>query len=218
MFISSCTLIQDMFIAGTDTTSATLEWVMTELALHPRVLKKAQEEMRQIAGNKGKVEENDIHQFRYIRSVIKETLRLHPPLPLLVPRESMEDCVVNGFDIPAKTRVFVNIYAIGRDPEIWQQPLEFNPERFEGTETDVKGQDFELLPFGGGRRGCPGNSFAMATVETALARLLYHFDWKLQDGVDAGDVDMSEVFGLTTKKRTPLILVATRNQEFGFKA
>lgn len=209
---------QDMFVAGTDTTSATLEWVMTELARHPQVMKKAQEEVRGIVGRKGVVEESDIDRFNYMMAVIKETLRLHPPVPLLVPRESIKACVIDGYEIPDKTRVLVNTYAIGRDTRTWQNPLEFNPERFDDMDIDFKGQqDFKLLPFGGGRRGCPGYSFGLATIETALSKLLYHFDWELPPGVGADDVDMSEIFGLATRKRQPLILIARNGQGYEFK-
>nr|XP_010930035.1 tryptamine 5-hydroxylase [Elaeis guineensis] len=211
-------LVLDMFVAGTDTTSATLEWVMTELARHPQVMEKAQEEVRGIVGSKGIVEEDDIDQFNYMRAVIKETLRLHPPAPLLVPRESIKACVIDGYEIPAKTRVLVNAYAIGRDTQTWQNPLDFNPERFDDIDIDFKGQqDFKLLPFGGGRRGCPGYSFGLATVETTLSKLLYHFDWELPPGVGADDVDMSEIFGLATRKRQPLILIARNCQGYEFK-
>ncbi|EHA8586300.1 tryptamine 5-hydroxylase [Cocos nucifera] len=213
-------LVLDMFVAGTDTTSATLEWVMTELARHPQVMKKAQEEVRGIVGSKGVVEESDIDQFNYMRAVIKETLRLHPPVPLLVPRESIKACVIDGYEIPAKTRVLVNTFAIGRDTQTWQNPLEFKPERFDGIGIDIdfKGQqDFKLLPFGGGRRGCPGYSFGLATIEATLSKLLYHFDWELPPGVGADDVDMSEIFGLATRRRKPLILIARNSQGFEFQ-
>lgn len=201
-----------MFVAGTDTTSATLEWAMTELARHPNVMNKAQAEVRAIVGSEGRVEESDLQHLKYMKAVIKETLRFHPPVPLLVPRESIENCTVDGFEIPAKTRVLINTYAIGRDPKSWESPLEYRPERFIGSDIDVKGQDFELLPFGGGRRGCPGYSFGLATIELALARLLYHFDWALGPGVKAEDVDLSEIFGLATRKKVPLVLVPTINE------
>lgn len=206
-----------MFVAGTDTTSATLEWAMTELARHPRAMEKAQEEVRRIARAKGKVEEDDLVQLPYMRAVIKETLRLHPPVPLLVPRESIEKCVLDIYEIPAKTRVLINTYAIGRDPETWDKPLEYNPERFVGSDIDIKGQDFELLPFGGGRRGCPGYTFGLATIELSLARLLFHFDWALPHGIRADDVDLGEIFGLATRKRAPLVLVPTINKDYQSK-
>lgn len=200
-------LVLDMFVAGTDTSSATLEWTMTELARHPSVIKKAQDEVRQIAGPKGDVDENHLQHLHYLKSVIKETMRLHPPVPLLVPRESMEKCTLNGYDIPEKTRVLINTYAIGRDPQSWENPLEYNPERFMEKDIDFRCQDYRFLPFGGGRRGCPGFSFGLATVEIALARLLYNFDWELPHGVGADDVDLSEIFGLATRKKSALMLV-----------
>ncbi|XP_002515012.2 tryptamine 5-hydroxylase [Ricinus communis] len=210
-------LVLDMFVAGTDTSSATLEWVFTELARHPRVMKKAQEEVRMIASGNGKVDESDLQHLHYMKAVIKETMRLHPPVPLLVPRESMEKCALDGYEIPAKTRVLINTYAIGRDPKSWENPLDYDPERFMEDDIDFKDQDFRFLPFGGGRRGCPGYSFGLATIEITLARLLYHFDWALPHGVEADDVDLSEVFGLATRKKTALVLVPTANKDFQFR-
>ena len=201
-----------MFVAGTDTTAATLEWTMTELARHPEVMKKAQGEVRSIAGKTRKVEESHLQHLHYLKAVIKETMRLHPSVPLLVPRESMDECILDGYKIPAKTRVLINTYAIGRDPNSWENPLEYDPKRFEDANIDVKDQDFRFLPFGGGRRGCPGYTFGLASVEIALARLLFHFDWALPQGVGTDDVDLSEIFGLATRKRTPLVLVPTVNK------
>lgn len=210
-------LVLDMFMAGTDTTAATMEWTMTELARHPRVMKKAQEEVRRVASGSGEVNESHIQQLRYMKAVIKETMRLHPTVPLLVPRESMEKCVLEGYEIPAKTRILINSYAIGRDPKSWENPLEYIPERFDENNIDFKDQDFRLLPFGGGRRGCPGYSFGLATVETALARLLYHFDWALPPGVGVDDVDLHEIFGLATRKKSPLLLLPIANKDREFK-
>uniref|UniRef100_A0A224X464 Tryptamine 5-hydrolase n=1 Tax=Hypericum kalmianum TaxID=473045 RepID=A0A224X464_9ROSI len=209
-------LVLDMFVAGTDTSSATLEWTMTELARHPEVMSKAQKEVRNLVAGRRKVDEDDLRHLPYMRSVIKESMRLHPPVPLLVPRESMEKCVLEGYEIPPKTRVLVNAYAIGRDPNSWDRPLEFDPERFMASEVEFKDQDFRFLPFGGGRRGCPGYTFGLATIEIALARLLYHFDWELPDGVDGGGMDLGEIFGLATRKKSPLVLVPTARTEFGF--
>lgn len=205
-----------MFVAGTDTTSAVLEWTMTELVRHPRVMKKAQEEVRKIVGSSGKVDESHLQHLHYMKAVVKETMRLHPPVPLLVPRESMEDCVLDGYEIPAKTRVLINSYAIGRDPKSWDDPLNYDPERFENHNMDFKDQDYKFLPFGGGRRGCPGYAFGLATMELALALLLYHFDWELPQGVGADDVNLDEIFGLATRKKTPLILVPTANKDYKF--
>ncbi|XP_068667308.1 tryptamine 5-hydroxylase-like [Aristolochia californica] len=210
-------LVLDMFVAGTDTTSATLEWTMTELARHPNIMTQAQEEVRRVAGTKGHVGEDDLQYLPYMKAVIKETLRLHPPVPLLVPRESIEECTIDGYKIPVGSRVFINTYAMGRDPQVWDDPLSYRPERFFGSSIDIKGQDFELLPFGGGRRGCPGYNFGLATVEIALASLLYHFDWELPEGVGAGDVDLSEIFGLATRKKVPLVLVPKKKTGYEFK-
>nr|GMD11215.1 cytochrome P450 71A1-like [Ipomoea batatas] len=200
-------LVLDMFVAGTDTTSSTLEWTMTALARNPRVMTRAQDEVRKVIGGKGKVEESDLQHLPYMKAVIKESMRLYPPVPLLVPRESMEKCILDGYEIPAKTRVLINTYAIGRDPESWENPLEYYPERFLEQDIDFKGQDFKFLPFGGGRRGCPGYSLGLATIELSLARLLYHFNWRLPAGLGADDVDMTEIFGLATRKKSALKLV-----------
>lgn len=206
-----------MFVAGTDTTSATLEWIMTELARYPRVMKQAQEEVRRVASGTQRVDGSHIQHLHYLKTVIKETMRLHPPVPLLVPRESTEKCTLEGYEIPAKTRVFINSYAIGRDPKSWKNPLEYIPERFEGNSKEFMDQDFKFLPFGGGRRGCPGYIFGLATVEMTVARLLYHFDWTLPQGVGANDVDLQEIFGLATRKKCALVLVPTANKDYELK-
>ncbi|CAM0948954.1 unnamed protein product [Alopecurus aequalis] len=212
-------LVLDMFVAGTDTTFATLEWVMTELVRHPRILKKAQDEVRRVVGSKGRVEESDLAELHYMRAIIKETFRLHPAVPLLVPRESVAACTLGGYHIPAKTRIFINTFAMGRDPEIWENPLEYSPERFEGSggEIDLKDPDYKLLPFGGGRRGCPGYTFALATVQVSLASLLYHFEWALPAGVCAEDVSLEESFGLATRKKEPLFVAVRKNNVYEFK-
>ncbi|VFQ69791.1 unnamed protein product [Cuscuta campestris] len=200
-------LVLDMFVAGTDTTSSTLEWTMTSLARNERVMKRAQDEVRKTIGNKGRVEESDLQCLDYLKAVIKETMRLHPPVPLLVPRESMEKCTIDGYEIPAGARVLINTYAMGKDPDSWGDPLAYYPERFLEQDIDFKGQDFRFLPFGGGRRGCPGYALGLATIQLTLARLLYHFDWTLPPGVGPDDVDLTEIFGLATRKKVPLKLV-----------
>ncbi|KAL6629569.1 hypothetical protein ACP70R_029334 [Stipagrostis hirtigluma subsp. patula] len=213
-------LVRDMFVGGTDATFTTPERVMAELVRHPRVLKKAQDEVRRVVGGKGLVEESDLGELRYMRAVIKETFRLHPPVPLLVQRESVAPCTLGGYYIPAKTRVLINTFAMGRDPEIWENPLQFSPERFESGGGDVELNDpaeYKLLPFGGGRRGCPGYMFALATVQLSLASLLYHFEWALPDGVNADDVNLDESFGLTTRKKEPLLVVVRKSQGYEFK-
>ncbi|XP_061349592.1 cytochrome P450 71A1-like [Gastrolobium bilobum] len=200
-------ILMDMYVGGSDTTSTNLEWAFAELVKNPNTMKKVQQEVRRVVGKKSKVDENDVNQMNYLKCVIKETLRLHPPVPLLVPRETISSVKLKGYDIPPKTRVFMNAWAIQRDPELWDNPEEFLPERFEGNQVDVKGQDFQLIPFGIGRRQCPGISFGLASTEYILANLLYWFDWKLpKTGVLMQDLDMSEMNGLTVTKKIPLHL------------
>ncbi|XP_026400228.1 cytochrome P450 71A9-like [Papaver somniferum] len=201
-------ILMDTFVAGTDTSAATLVWTMTELIRNPTVMQRAQEEVRSLTGLKDMVDESDLHKLSYTKLVIKEAFRLHPPAPLLVPRETREKCTINGYDIPIKTSVLINAKAISTDPEYWRNPYEFYPERFLNSNIDYKGQDFELLPFGGGRRGCPGISFSVVLVELVLANLLLCFDWNLPSEMKIEDVDMSEAFGLTTHKKVPLCLLA----------
>ncbi|CAL1352800.1 unnamed protein product [Linum trigynum] len=165
-----------MFIAGSETSSTAVEWTMSELVRDERVMKKAQAEVRAVFGKRGKIEETGIDELNCLKMVIKESLRLHPPLPLLIPRESLEQCKMEGFHIPAKTKVIVNAWAIGRDPKYRSEPERFYPERFmDGSSVDYKGNDFEFIQFGVGRRICPGISFGVTNVEIALANLLLHF-------------------------------------------
>ncbi|KAI0495161.1 hypothetical protein KFK09_025310 [Dendrobium nobile] len=202
-------LLMDMFLGGTDTSSVTLEWGMTELIKNPAAMKKAQEEVRRVAGNKGKVEESDMEQLQYLKMVVKETLRLHPPTTLLAPRESMKDTKIHGYDIPAKTLVIINAWAIGRDSKYWEEADVFRPERFEDKNVTFKGNHFEFIPFGSGRRICPGMALGLASIELAFANILYSFEWELPSGMAEKDVDMEERFGLSTHKKKPLRLVAT---------
>ncbi|KAH7867485.1 hypothetical protein Vadar_034114 [Vaccinium darrowii] len=197
----------DMFVAGVDTTSATMEWAMAELMNSPIRMKKVQEEVRRVVGKKSKVDEHDIAQMKYLKCVVKETLRLHPPGPFLIPRESTQSAKLGCYDIPPKTRVFINVWAIQRDPKYWDSPEEFLPERFADNPVDFRGQDFQFIPFGAGRRGCPGISFGVMELEHVLANILYWFDWKLPVGEELEDLDMSEAFGLVVQKKIELQLV-----------
>ena len=197
-----------MFAAGTDTTFIALDWGMTELITHPKAMKRAQSEIRRVVGDRRNVTESDVLEMPYLKAVVKEVLRLHPPAPVLVPRETMEDVRIEGYDIPAKTRVFVNVWGIGRDPESWKDPESFEPERFLGSGVDYGGLDFEFLPFGGGRRICPGITMGIVTIELALAQILHSFDWELPNGIEAKDLDMTEVFGITMHRKARLEAVA----------
>ena len=201
--------LQNIFVAGTDTSAATMVWTMTYLMMHPRVMKKVQEEIRSlVGGNKSFVDEDDVQQLHYLKAVVKEAMRLQPPVPLLVPRETTEKCMVDGYEIPAKTLVYVNAWAIGRDPEAWENPEEFNPERFVDRSIDFKGQNFEFIPFGAGRRICPGMHLGIATVDLALANLLYKFDWEMPPGMKKQDLNFDSLSGTTVHKKNFLVLLA----------
>ncbi|KAL1102449.1 hypothetical protein V6Z11_D05G365300 [Gossypium hirsutum] len=197
----------DVFSAGSETSATAVEWAMSDMIKNPRVMTKAQAEARQVFEGKGNVDETGVHQLKYLKCVIKETLRLHPVVPLLIPRESSKNCVVNGFEIPAKTRVIVNAWAIGRDPNHWVEPEKFEPERFVNSSVDFIGTNFEFIPFGAGRRICPGILFALPNVELPLAQLLFHFDWKLPGGMKQEDMNMTEKFGVSMKRENDLVLV-----------
>ncbi|ESW27490.1 hypothetical protein PHAVU_003G206400 [Phaseolus vulgaris] len=203
-------VLVDIFVAGTDTSAATMIWIMSELIRNPKAMKRAQEEVREIMKGKEMVKEIDLSKLVYLKSAVKEAMRLHPPAPLLVPRETTESCMIKGFEIPAKTRVLVNAKSIAMDPTCWENPNEFLPERFLDSSIDYnKGQHFEMLPFGVGRRGCPGVNFAMPLVELALANLLFRFDWKLPHGIEIEDLNMDEAIGITIHKKEHLWLNAT---------
>ncbi|KAL9431604.1 hypothetical protein AB3S75_026739 [Citrus x aurantiifolia] len=135
-------------------------------------------------------------------------MRLQPPAPLLVPRETTEKCIIDGYEIPAKTLVYVNAWAIGRDPEAWENPEEFNPERFIDRSVDFIGQNFEFIPFGAGRRICPGMHLGIASVDLALANLLYKFDWEMPPGMKKQDLDFDSLSGITVHKKNFLVLLA----------
>jgi len=199
--------LQDLFTAGGETSSGAVLWGMSEMIKNPKVMEEAQAEVRRVFDKKGYVDETELHQLIYLKSMIKETMRLHPIIPLLVPRESRERCQINGYEIPAKTRVAVNAWAIGRDPKYWVEAESFKPERFVNSTIDFKGTDFELIPFGGGRRMCPGIAFALPNIELPLASLLYHFDWKLPNGMKSEELDMTEKFGITAGRKHDLCLI-----------
>ncbi|CAH1428756.1 unnamed protein product [Lactuca virosa] len=175
-------VILDIFSGGSETSSTAVEWAMSEMLKHPRILEKAQTEIREVVTRRGRVDGTCIQELVFLKLVIKETLRLHPPAPLLLPRESRERCEINGYEIPAKTKVIVNAWAIGRDPIWWKDPE---------------------------RRVCPGMSFGLANVELPLIKLLYHFDWKLPDGMTSEDLDMNETSGVTVRRKANLNLIPT---------
>ncbi|XP_073014696.1 cytochrome P450 71A6-like [Primulina eburnea] len=202
-------IILDMFAAGTDTTSTAIEWAVIELLRHPGSMKKLQDEVRAIGSTKGEITESDLGKMQFLKLVMKESLRLHAPIPLLVPRESTKDTKIMGYDIASGTQVIINSWAIGRDPSLWEHPEEFRPERFLDTNADYKGLDFELIPFGAGRRGCPGVTFATAVYELTLAKLVHNFDIALPNGENGENLDMSEVNGIAVHRKFPLMITAS---------
>ncbi|KAL8510468.1 hypothetical protein ACS0TY_017326 [Phlomoides rotata] len=201
-------VILDMFTAGTETSATTTDWTMALLMKNPGVMAKLQSEIRESLKGKKSVEEKDVQQLKYLKLVVKESLRLHPPFPLL-PRKCREECTVGGYTIPNKAKVMVNVGSLCRDPLYWNEPDAFQPERFDNSSIDFLGNDYEYLPFGSGKRNCPGLNFGIANVEFPLAQLLFHFDWKLPQGMAPADVDLTEQEGQPIARKNPLILIPT---------
>ncbi|XP_051140288.1 geraniol 8-hydroxylase-like [Andrographis paniculata] len=199
----------DLFVAGTDTTSNTVEWAMAEALRDPATMRRAKAELEEVIGKGKMIGEADVSRLPYLRCMVKETLRLHPPVPFLIPRRVEHDVAVAGYTVPKNSQVFVNAWAIGRDPDAWESPLEFKPERFLQSEIDMRGRDFELIPFGAGRRICPGLPLAVRMVPVMLGSLLNSFDWKLAGGIEPKELDMEEKFGITIQKAQPLRAVPT---------
>lgn len=194
-----------MVVGGTDTTSNTLEFAIAEMMNKPEVMKKAQQELDMVVGKDSIVEESHIYKLPYLSAVIKEVMRLHPILPLLVPHCPSETCVVGGYTIPKGVRIFVNVWAIHRDPFVWENPLEFDPERFLSGTWDYSGNNFNYFPFGSGRRMCAGIAMAERMGLFFLATLIHSFEWKL---IGDEKVDLAEKFGIVLKKKIPLVAVA----------
>ncbi|KAH9605297.1 hypothetical protein KSS87_009179 [Heliosperma pusillum] len=207
-------LLLDLFSAGTDTSSSTTEWAIAELIRHPKILAQVQQELDTIVGRDRLVTEADIPNLTYFQAVIKEVFRLHPSTPLSLPRMAAESCEINGYHIPKNTTLLVNVWAIARDPEVWVNPFEFRPERFlpggEKPTVDVKGNDFELIPFGAGRRICAGMSLGLRMVQLLTATLAHAYEWKLADGLMVEKLNMEEAYGLTLQRKEPLMVHPVR--------
>ncbi|XP_057978051.1 probable (S)-N-methylcoclaurine 3'-hydroxylase isozyme 2 [Malania oleifera] len=199
-------LALELLTAGTDTSSGTIEWVMAELIKNPVSMKKVQEELAKEIG-KDMVKEYNLSQLSYLQACVKEALRLHPPGPFLLPHRALDSCKVMNYTIPKNAQVIVNVWAIGRDLLNWEDPLVFKPERFLNSSLDFKGSNFEYLPFGAGRRICPGLPMAAKQIPLVLASLIHLFDWSLPNGNDPSNLDMGEKFGITLQKREPLLLI-----------
>uniref|UniRef100_A0A0D3GPR7 Uncharacterized protein n=1 Tax=Oryza barthii TaxID=65489 RepID=A0A0D3GPR7_9ORYZ len=196
-------ILMNTFAGGIDTTAITAIWIMSELMRNPRVMQKAQAEVRNTVKNKPLVDEEDI-----------QNLKLHPPGTLLVPRQTMQPCLIGGYNVPSGTGVFINIWAMGRDPMIWDNPEEFYPERFEDRNIDFRGSNFELVPFGSGRRICPDVAMAVASLELVVANLLYCFDWKLPKGMKEEDIDMEEIGQLSFRRKVELFIVPVKHEQY----
>ncbi|CAN6167038.1 unnamed protein product [Urochloa humidicola] len=197
-------ITKDLIVGAVDSQSNTMEWAISELLKNPECLTRATKELDNLIGGDRLVTEKDLPHLSYIEAIIKETARMHPAAPMLVPHLSREDASIDGYDIPAGTIVLVNVWSIGRDPMSWDAPEKFQPERFVGSKIDMKGQCFELLPFGSGRRMCPGYSLGMKVMTLYLANLLHSFSWRLPDGISKEKLCMDEIYQLTMPRKIPL--------------
>ncbi|OMO49551.1 Cytochrome P450 [Corchorus capsularis] len=203
-------ILLDMFAAAFDTSATTVEWTMAELLRHPQVMFNVQQELKDVVGKNRLVEESDLSKLTYLDMVIKESMRLHPVGPLLLPRESIEDITIMGYFIPKKSRVLVNVWSMARDPNVWSDNAqEFFPERFKDSNIDLRGKDLQLIPFGSGRRRCPGMQLGLVNVRLALAQLLHCFEWQLPDGILPSELDMTEKFGLSLPRANHLLVKPT---------
>ncbi|KAG5535709.1 hypothetical protein RHGRI_023466 [Rhododendron griersonianum] len=196
-------LCLDLFAAGTDTTSSSVEWAMAELLHSPDTLEKAKAELEKTIGKRKTIQESDIAQLPYLRAIVKETMRLHPPGPFLIPHRVETNVEIFGYTVPQGAQVLVNAWAIGRDPSVWTNPTSFMPERFLDSDIDIRGRDFELIPFGAGRRICPGLSLAVRVIPVMLGSLINSFDWKLEGEINPEELDMEDNNG-----QQPDLLVA----------
>ncbi|KAE8707439.1 Flavonoid 3'-monooxygenase [Hibiscus syriacus] len=203
-------LLLNMFIAGTETTPSTVEWTMAELIRHPMIMARVHQELDSVVGLDRLVSELDLPNLTYLQAVMKETFRLHPAAPMSLPRIAADSCEINGYHIPKGATLLVNVWAIGRDPNEWSDPLEFRPERFlpggEKPNADVKGNDFEIIPFGAGRRICAGMSLGLRMVQLMTAALVHAFDWELADGLLPEKLNMEEGPGLSLRRMEPLMV------------
>ncbi|KAI9115554.1 hypothetical protein K1719_013223 [Acacia pycnantha] len=205
--------MSDIVVAGFESPARLVEWAMAEMVRKPEILRRAQEEVRQVLKTNGNINSATLEELKYLKAIFKETLRLHPPSPLLAPRECTQTCEINGYTIPKTTQVLINVWAITRDPHYWTSSLyeaeEFVPERFMNSSIDFRGSHFEFISFGGGKRRCPAILFGPAIAEILLANLLCYFDWELPFGVTPETLDMAELMDSTLKKKNNLILVTS---------
>lgn len=201
-------IIMDVMFGGTETVASAIEWAMAELLKSPEDMKKVQQELCDVIGLDRKVDESDLEKLPFFKCCMKETLRLHPPIPLLL-HETAQDCEVAGYSIPARSRIMVNVWAIGRDKSAWKDADTYHPARFESSEVDFRGGFYEFIPFGSGRRSCPGMQLGLYGLEMTVAQLLHCFTWQLPDGMKPSELEMGDVFGLTAPLAVRLKAIPT---------
>ena len=203
-------IILDMIAGASDTSTTAIEWAMSELLRNPRVMKRLQDELENVVGMNKQVDEADLEKLPYLDMVVKETLRLYPVGPLLIPHESVRDVTVDGYYIERKSRIIINAWAIGRDPKVWSENAEiFCPERFANDNIDIRGRDFRLIPFGSGRRGCPGIQLGLTTIKLVLSQLVHCFNWELPLGMSSDELDMNEKFSIAMTRSKHLLAMPT---------
>ncbi|KAH7514007.1 hypothetical protein FEM48_Zijuj11G0043000 [Ziziphus jujuba var. spinosa] len=200
-------LLLELLSAGTDTTSSAVEWILVELLRNPVCMKKVKEELAREIKQEKSIKDSHLTNMPYLQACMNEAIRLHPPSPLLLPHRATESCQIMGYTIPKDAMVLVNFWAIGRDPTHWEDPLVFKPERFLNSSLDFKGNDFQYIPFGAGRRICPGLPMAAKHVSLLAASLIHFFDWSLPRDMDPNNLDMSEKFAISMVKDESLLVV-----------
>jgi len=200
--------MQVILVAGSEPSATTMEWALSLLLNHPKTMNKVRDEIDTSVGQDKLVNESDASKLKYLQMVIMETLRLYPPAPLMLPHESSNDCNVCGFDIPKGTMLLVNLWALHRDPNLWKDPTRFVPERFEEGELGG-GEIYNMIPFGVGRRSCPGAALAKRFIGHAIASLIQCFEW---ERIPDEEIDMNEGIGLTVPKVEPLVALCKPRQ------
>ncbi|KAG7579567.1 Cytochrome P450 superfamily [Arabidopsis thaliana x Arabidopsis arenosa] len=203
-------LVMDVMFGGTETMASGIEWALTELLRNPDELKRLQQELAEVVGLGQRVDETHLEKLTFLKCTLKETMRLHPPIPLIL-HEAIEDTKLQGFSVPKGSRLMINAFAIARDPKLWVEPEAFKPSRFmEPGMPDFMGTNFEFIPFGSGRRSCPGMQLGLYAMEVSVANIIHTFTWQLPDGMKPSELDMSDVMGLTAPRAKRLIAVPNR--------
>lgn len=202
--------MQELLGAATESNFVTAVWMIAEFVKNQEILHKVRQEIAEKAVDGGELKESHLSECAYLQACIKETFRVHIPGPFGVPRRATQDCVVNNYAIPKDSTVILNSWAMQRDPYIWEDPANFKPERFLGSKIDYRGAHYEFLPFGAGRRMCPGINPAIRNLQLVVASLVHYFDWGLPHGKDPSQLDtFSDTFGTSLRREKPLYLIPT---------